>query len=490
MGAVWLADHLTLGVPCAVKIIADQGLANPSARARFHAEAYAVARVQSANVVRIFDHDVCEGVPYIAMEFLEGEDLRTRLQRLGRLGTQGMYRIVSQLARGLAKAHAAGVVHRDLKPENVFIADEDGVEVAKLLDFGIAKLAAYPMLDAKLQVGAIFGSPSYMSPEQAFNVREIDHRSDLWSLGVIGYECLTGRRPFEGETPTDLLAEVMAGKIPVPSDLDPELPGAFDDWWARAAARDPDQRFQNANELADALAAALGIEEPILCSELAQPVAISMVFDLVRRRVPTPGSPLAMAHNEVTHAESRPPRFRRSGLFALASIMTIAVVVGGLLDARADPVRRVATPGPPTIVKALTATRSVPEVIVEVPSTAPVRVTDRHVEKPAPRPAPNVARHPFSEYYCCDGACVGVRDRLTGDFVPDHPALGKRMTGGMRFLSKGIEEATSPESIFAGERLCFSSCDGHLEHDIITSALVAVERPPRDLARRYAKMRS
>lgn len=93
-----------------------------------------------------------------------------------------------------------------------------------------------------------------------------------------------------------------------------------------------------------------------------------------------------------------------------------------------------------------------------------------------------------SEYYCCDGACLGVRDRRTGDFVPDHAALGKRMTGGMRFSN--IEGATSPEAIFAGERLCFSSCDGHLENDVITSPLVAVVRPSRDLAKRYDKMRS
>jgi hypothetical protein len=90
-----------------------------------------------------------------------------------------------------------------------------------------------------------------------------------------------------------------------------------------------------------------------------------------------------------------------------------------------------------------------------------------------------------SEYLCRDGLCVGVRDRLTRHFALDHPALGKRMTGGMRFSSRGIEEATSPESVFAGERLCFSSCDGHLEHDIVTSPLLAVERPSRDLARRY-----
>jgi serine/threonine protein kinase len=333
MGAVWLADHLTLGVPCAVKIIADQGLANPEMRARFHAEAQAVARVQSANVVRIFDHDVCDDVPYIAMEFLEGEDLRTRLQRLGRLGTHGTYRIVSQVARGLAKTHAAGIVHRDLKPENVFVADDDGVEVAKLLDFGIAKLASCPLLDANIQIGAIFGSPHYMSPEQASGVREIDRRSDLWSLGVIAYECLTGRRPFDGDKLADLLAEVMGGAIPVPSELDPELPVALDDWWARAAARDPDQRFQTAGEFADALAAALDIDAPGAAS--SKPTAPT-VFALEHRRASArAGSTLVMARNEVTHAESRPPRSRPGGLVALATTVAIAIVAGGLLDASA-----------------------------------------------------------------------------------------------------------------------------------------------------------
>ena len=142
MGSVWLADHLTLEVRCAVKLIAGEGVCNPKYILRLHEEARTMAQVQSPHVVRVLDHDVCGDVPYIAMELLEGEDLRARLMREGVLDPLATYKIISQIARGLAKAHAVGVVHRDLKPENVFLAEDDDQVIVKLLDFGIANSAA------------------------------------------------------------------------------------------------------------------------------------------------------------------------------------------------------------------------------------------------------------------------------------------------------------------------------------------------------------
>ncbi len=267
MGTVWLADHLTLDLRCAVKFMTTETNRASNYRARFELEARAIAQLHSPNVVRILDYDVHEGTPFIAMEFLQGEDLAARLQRVGKLDPVATYRIISQVARGLSKAHEAGIVHRDLKPENIFLADEDDNEVAKLLDFGIAKLAAFALSEGfadHTQAGSLLGTPAYMSPEQARGLADIDHRSDLWSLGVITYQCLTGRLPFESPTLGDLFAQIMFDPIPVPSKVDRSVPADFDWWWARAALRSTDARFGSARELADALGHALGVVQPTL----------------------------------------------------------------------------------------------------------------------------------------------------------------------------------------------------------------------------------
>ncbi len=260
MGSVWLADHLTLQVRCAVKFMTSDSQADPNFRTRFEFEARAIAQLHSPHVVRILDYAVADDVPFIAMEYLQGEDLCARLSRVGHLDATMTYRIVSQVARGLAKAHLAGLVHRDIKPENIFIAQEDDdEEVVKLLDFGVAKSAAFSLQGTGTQAGSLVGTPAYMSPEQARGTREIDHRSDLWSLAVITYQCLTGQLPFESPTLGDLFGQIMYEAIPVPSKVAPWLTPEFDIWWARAASRNADDRFPSARELAEALGDALAI---------------------------------------------------------------------------------------------------------------------------------------------------------------------------------------------------------------------------------------
>src|SRR5215472_15348487 len=139
MGSVWHAIHLGLDVPCAVKFIEGEGAQLPEMQARFEREAKAAAMLRSPNVVQILDHGVCEGTPYIAMELLDGEDLGKRLQRVGHLTPQELHAIVNQVCRALGKAHGLGIVHRDLKPDNIFLVHDDDREIAKVLDFGIAK---------------------------------------------------------------------------------------------------------------------------------------------------------------------------------------------------------------------------------------------------------------------------------------------------------------------------------------------------------------
>jgi hypothetical protein len=259
MGTVWLAHHLTLEVPCTVKFIVSAGTNDPNYRARFHTEARTVAQLQSPNVVRVLDHSLRDDVaPYIAMEFLDGEDLWSRLLRVGRLNARATYDVVSQVARGLSKAHGAGITHRDLKPENIFLAREGDDEVVKILDFGIAKCQAHSPLD---EVEGLVGTPEYMSPELARGAADADYRSDLWALSAIAYQCLTGQVPFAGESTAEILAQITVGAVPVPSEFAPHVSSDFDRWWARATSRAIDERFQSALQLADALGETLGLTE-------------------------------------------------------------------------------------------------------------------------------------------------------------------------------------------------------------------------------------
>jgi serine/threonine protein kinase len=260
MGTVWLAHHVALQVPCAVKFMHGKALDRPMARERFEREAKAAATLRGANVVQILDYGVWESVPYLAMEYLEGETLSARLERRGRLGPEETVRLATQLGRALAKAHKLGIVHRDLKPENIFLVRDDDQEVAKVLDFGVAKdTGGLGPAAGSTRTGVLLGTPVYMSPEQARGAKEVDWRTDLWALGVILYRCVVGELPFYDEQLVDLLLMICTGPLPVPSQHAAEVPAAFDRWWEQAAQREPDRRFQSAKALVEALAAALGV---------------------------------------------------------------------------------------------------------------------------------------------------------------------------------------------------------------------------------------
>jgi serine/threonine-protein kinase len=259
MGSVWQAMHLGLDTPCAVKFIEGE-LANVAeAHARFEREAKAAAQLRSPNVVQIFDHGVWQGRPYIAMELLEGEDLGKRLAKSGgRLAPPDVNFVVQQVCRALSRAHQAGVVHRDLKPDNIFIVKDDDRDIVKILDFGVAKSAASALDGSNTKTGAMLGTPYYMSPEQAQGIKSVDARSDLWSLAVIVFQCLTGRLPFESEALGDLLVKIIVNPIPKPSEYYPSVPVGFDAWWTKAADRNVDGRHQTAKLFAETLSLALG----------------------------------------------------------------------------------------------------------------------------------------------------------------------------------------------------------------------------------------
>ncbi len=263
MGAVWEGTHTSLGTRVAVKFIDAEYAESPEARSRFENEARAAAKLRSKHVVEVYDHGVSDdGRPFIVMEFLQGEPLDKRLDRVGRMPAKETAHIVMQVCRALTKAHAAGIVHRDLKPENVFLVwdDEEGTDVAKVVDFGIAKFTDSSLAaSSSTRTGSVLGTPYYMSPEQARGLRSIDYRSDLWSVGVIVYRCIVGTLPFEGEAVGDLLVKLCTAPIPVPSRIAPDVPPGFDAWLAKALEREPQQRFASAVQLAESLAAVCGL---------------------------------------------------------------------------------------------------------------------------------------------------------------------------------------------------------------------------------------
>jgi serine/threonine protein kinase len=263
MGSVWVAGDRSLDTPCALKFLDDALLSSNEVRARFLREAKAAAQIRSQHVVQVFEYGVWNDRPFIAMEYLEGEDLAQHLERYGLLDAETTYRIVAHVARALHRAHGVGIVHRDLKPENIYLVEGDEGVVAKVLDFGIAQHAAYSAIDKTTKRGRCLGTPTYMSPEQARG-DPTDHRSDLWSLGVIAFQCLTGWLPFSADALGTLFGQILHDPIPAPSERAPHLPAAVDEWWRKAAQREREERFQSAAELSDALAAALGLERIVV----------------------------------------------------------------------------------------------------------------------------------------------------------------------------------------------------------------------------------
>jgi len=271
MGSVWLGRHQMLGSEVAVKLISAETARHPEAIQRFYREATLSAQIHSAHVVRVLDigrGPEPDGGAYMVMERLRGESLAARLEARTRLTLPETVGIINHVCRAMSAAHELGLVHRDLKPANVFIcrerAGED--EMVKVLDFGVAKAPDVLGMSGMdpTRTGALLGTPYYMSPEQAQGRKDIDSRSDLWAIGVVAYECLTGKRPFRAPALGPLIAKLTVAPIPVPSAEAPDagIPPAIDAWMSRVLVRDPAARIQSADELAATLLVAAGYAPP------------------------------------------------------------------------------------------------------------------------------------------------------------------------------------------------------------------------------------
>ncbi|HMR05740.1 MAG TPA: serine/threonine-protein kinase [Polyangiaceae bacterium] len=255
MGMVVAAHHLQLDEPVAIKFLLPEAMTNSDAVGRFAREARAATKIKSEHVVRIIDvSNFDSGEPYIVMEYLKGQDLSQILAARGPLPPAEVADYVLQACEALAEAHVLGIVHRDLKPANLFVTTRmDGTPMVKVLDFGISKVTTGPDL-ALTKTSALMGSPLYMSPEQMASARSVELRSDIWSLGVILYELISGQPPFNAQSITELCAKILTQNSEPLRVRRPELSDQVDAVVARCLQKSPADRFANVAELAVALA--------------------------------------------------------------------------------------------------------------------------------------------------------------------------------------------------------------------------------------------
>src|ERR687887_672476 len=254
MGAVYLAEGISTGQRVALKLLAPELARDERFRRRFLRETEIAASLEHAHVVRTLGSGQTDGQLYLAMAYVEGSDLRSVLRRDGRLGPERAVELVAQVAGALDAAHAAGLVHRDVKPGNILVTQGPEGERAYVCDFGLARHVS--SVSSLTGERGFVGTIDYVPPEQIEGGR-IDGRADVYSLGCVLYECLTGERPFDRETELSVVFAHLNEPAPRPSDVRPELPDAFDAVFETALAKSPDDRYSTCGELVAAARAAL-----------------------------------------------------------------------------------------------------------------------------------------------------------------------------------------------------------------------------------------
>ncbi len=325
MGTVYLAEHLEIGRRVAIKVLNSAFAGQSDAVNRFQREARAAAQIGHPNIVEILDMGrTDEGVPYMVMELLDGEDLLKLMGRIGRVPPGQAVDIVVQVLSAIGVAHAVGIVHRDLKPENVFLARRGArTEFVKVLDFGVAKFHdAISSTSGRLtRDGTLVGTPAYMSPEQARGSKKVDARSDLYAVGVVLYEMLSCELPHTGETYNEMIVAIAGTDPPALSKIAPWVPPGLANIVAHAMARDPDARFQTASQMSDALQPFVDVVEIDL------PLATSTPAVFVPS-VPAPSRPAPPRETMATDVKTTSSRGRLPLVVAAAAVVLVAAVAG------------------------------------------------------------------------------------------------------------------------------------------------------------------
>ncbi|WP_438005038.1 serine/threonine-protein kinase [Sorangium sp. So ce321] len=405
MGSVWVARHINLGSPVAVKFMAPTYAASSTFVARFEREARIAASLQSPHVVYVQDYGIDDDTPYLVMELLQGEDLGTRLERVGRLSLADATLILMQAGKALRRAHDAGLVHRDLKPANLFLVrvEEEQDEIVKVLDFGIVKETGPHLTDEVTRTGELLGSPHYMSPEQVRGEKDVDRRSDLWSLGVILFCAVTGELPFQGDQLGAVIANILVAPLPSASQLAPDLPPAIDAFFARALARDRAQRFQSVGEMVGELRRLAGMASPSIPDlqlSSANPTwsrprfsgtiplhAVEVSAPAAAPRSARPGTLTGAGSMAQEAVQQKPSRallaIAVSATVLLGAGITAAVSRGSAVHG--DPQQRAAVA--PAEAHAPERTAAAPPAAPQAPAEPPPRVTPREPSPPAPPPS-------------------------------------------------------------------------------------------------------
>jgi serine/threonine-protein kinase len=376
MGAVYRATHMRLEKPVAVKVLAHQLTGSAEYLSRFRREAMVTGGLGHPHIVQVFDLSTTPtGEPFLVMELLEGEDLDRRLSRVRRLSPADTVHVVKQIAGALAATHAKGIVHRDLKPANVFLMEVAGEEnFVKVLDFGISKMRS---ASAKLtRTSSVMGTPNYMSPEQAQGkVAEIDERTDQWALGCIAWECLTGRRPFDGEESTSILYQVVYEQ-PTAPDLAPEVQAVL----LRALAKSKSERFASVSEFAVAL-------ERVVTGVSGAAVPRTRVMPDAQK--PRTQTTFSRTTGELTEPDR--PVASTNRWWPLVTGIALVLLVAGFFVLRPRPVAPVNpnAANPPVV-----DSRPAPAPPAPAPTPAPAPGAS---PTPAPAPAPPVAIEPAAD---------------------------------------------------------------------------------------------
>ena len=339
MGSVYEIEHELTKHRRALKMLHAAMAAMPSIVERFLREASAAGRVGNQHIAETFDAGVLEtGEPYLVMELLRGEPLSSRIAR-GPLLLHEVVDLIGQACVGVAAAHAAGIVHRDLKPDNLFVVEVDGRPFVKILDFGISKFDSSQTGGMALtKEGAAMGTPYYMSPEQIRGVANLDARADVYALGVILYECLAGKRPFESEVLTHLAILIHAGDHQPLEQIRPDLPPGFADLVRHAMASDREKRMQTALELRGRLEryGIVSFRTQATLASMPPPAAVQA------RSMATSGVGVSMRTPGLT------PKPKHGVAFAILGAFVLLVAGGGFLALRSAS-RSSAAAGAPSV---------------------------------------------------------------------------------------------------------------------------------------------
>jgi serine/threonine-protein kinase len=263
MGSIWLADDRKLQRKVAVKLLSKERLSSQEATDRFFLEASIVSRVKNAHVPEVFDYGfTADRTPYLVLTLLEGADLNHWLAESGPLSLRETAALVGQVSSALSAAHSLGVIHRDVTASNIIMTPRrDGTSGdfhAYLIDFGIAKWKQTDKAPMLTHPGMTVGTPSYMSPEQLMGSRELDERTDVWSLAIVAYLCLTGRLPFSGASFRELCLAIYSGSYDAPSHVRDGIPREVDVWFETALAGEPAERFSSVAVMSEAFKLATG----------------------------------------------------------------------------------------------------------------------------------------------------------------------------------------------------------------------------------------